>query len=528
MPQFDQLALGENGQPKLRIGAVRPGTTGDFFGDLDAIALFLGPDDLAARDGQGDLGRVVGGLLSGDLERFHPADPNGGEPDDEAGDREYIYPWAGRRRRVKVMALPAAAGPQALRVRADQLARSIRKQVGSLGIVLPGRLLGDPAAVSAVAEGLHYGNFAWTKYKSRERCRGIEDIRLLAAPAPGPGLEAAIERGRLIAEAACLAKGLTFEPPDRVNPQTLAEEAVRRATGLARVKLERWPSEKILAERLHGLLAVGRGSAVPVSQIEWVYEPERPAERTLVFVGKGITYDCGGLQDKGAVMNQMNRDMAGAAAVIALMGLVDRMRPDCRVVGLAGAAENMDGPRAYKTDEIITHRDGRTTMVGHTDAEGRVILYDQLVYAREKYRPDLLVDAATLTGAVKLALGPDTIGVMSNQRGVESRHKIIAAARQAGEKAWPLPLSHDLPNDSFLVADYEKNYCEVMEGKIADLDNDGDQKFGAGTSKGGGFLSKAVDEQVPWVHLDIAFTAIEGPVGSPVPTMAYLLAHGGP
>jgi leucyl aminopeptidase len=117
---------------------------------------------------------------------------------------------------------------------------------------------------------------------------------------------------------------------------------------------------------------------------------------------------------------------------------------------------------------------------------------------------------------------------MSNKKGVAGRSRIIEAARLAGEKAWPLPLSHDLPNDAFLVADYEKNYCEVMEGKIADLDNDGDQKFGAGTSKGGGFLSRAVDEKVPWVHLDIAFTAIEGPVGSPVPTIAYLLAHGGP
>ena len=527
MNAFEQLPLGDSGQPRVRASAARPGSTDDYFGDLDAIALFLGPKDLGTRDGQGDLARVIGGLLAGDLERFHPAVEGNGEPDDEAGDREYLYPWAGRRRRLKVIAIPEAASPAALRVKADQLARSLRKQTSTLGVVLPGRILGDPAALSAIIEGLEYGNFAWTKYKSRERIRGLAEVRILT-PAPSPAMTQAIERGQRVAQAACLAKGLTFEPPDRVNPITLAEEAVRRAAGLKRVRLERWSPERIVSERLNGLLAVGRGSAVPVTQIEWVYEPETKADRTLVFVGKGVTYDCGGLQDKGSVMNQMNRDMAGAAAVIALMGLVDELRPPFRVVGLAGAAENMDGPRAYKTDEIITHRDGRTTMVGHTDAEGRVILYDQLVYARERYTPNLLVDAATLTGAVKLALGPDTIGVMSNQRGVESRNKILAAARQAGEKAWALPLSHDLPNDAFLVADYEKNYCEVMEGKIADLDNDGDQKFGAGTSKGGGFLSKAVDEQVPWVHLDIAYTAIEGPVGSPVPTMAYLLAHGGP
>jgi leucyl aminopeptidase len=209
------------------------------------------------------------------------------------------------------------------------------------------------------------------------------------------------------------------------------------------------------------------------------------------------------------------------------MELVAKLAPAVKVVGLAGAAENMDGPRAYKTDEIIVHRDRRTTLVGHTDAEGRLILYDQLVYAREKHAPDLVVDAATLTGAVKIALGPDTIGVMSNKRGVADRERLLAAARAAGEKAWVLPLSHDLPNTEFLVADYEKNFVEVMHGKIADLDNDGDQKFGAGTAKGGGFLSKAIDEKVPWIHLDVAYTAIEGPVGSPVPTLAYLLTGGG-
>jgi leucyl aminopeptidase len=324
-----------------------------------------------------------------------------------------------------------------------------------------------------------------------------------------------------------VAKGLTFEPPDRVNPVSLVEHAEKLAGGLGKIRLNRWSPERIVKERFHGLLAVGRGSAHPVTQLEWIYEPPSPATRTVVVVGKGVTYDCGGLQDKGPVMNTMNRDMAGAAAVIALMGLVDRLQPPVKVVGLAGAAENMDGPRAYKTDEIIVHRDGRTTMVGHTDAEGRLILYDQLVYARETHAPTLVIDAATLTGAVKIALGPDTIGVMSNKRGVADRGRVIAAAHRAGEKAWPLPLSHDLPNTEHVVADYEKNYDEVMEGKIADLDNDGDPKFGAGTSKGGGFLSKAIDEKVPWVHLDIAYTAIDGPIGSPVPTLAYLLEDGG-
>lgn len=528
MNDFERLQLGENGQPAVVVRAERPGTAGDFFGDLDALALFLGNGDLAARDPQGEFARAIAGLVNGDLERFRPAPPDDSEEkdDEDTGDREYLYPWAGRRRRLKVVALADGTKAAGLRVKGDQLARGLRKHVKKLGLVVPARFLADANDASALIEGVLYGNFHWMKYKSRERIRGLEEVRLLVAPAPSPPLALAIARGQAIAEAACLAKGLTFEPPDRVNPATFAAEAERRAKGLKHVRFERWSDERIRKERLAGLLAVGRGAAVPVTQIEWIYEPPVPAQRTLVFVGKGITYDCGGLQDKGSFMNQMNRDMGGAAAVVALMGLVDQLAPAVKVVGLAGAAENMDGPRAYKTDEVIVHRDGRTTMVGHTDAEGRLILYDQLVYAREAHAPDLVVDAATLTGAVKIALGPDTIGVMSNKKGVPDRERLLAAARAAGEKAWVLPLSHDLPNSEFLVADYEKNFVEVMHGKIADLDNDGDPKFGAGTAKGGGFLSKAIEEKVPWIHLDIAYTAIEGPVGSPIPTMAYLLAGG--
>jgi leucyl aminopeptidase len=530
MNDFNSLALGENGQPKVKVRAAGPGSVDDFFGDLDALALFLGTQDLTARDAQGELVRTVGKLLAGDLEQLKPVPSDEGaraESDDETGDRDYLYPWAGRRRRIRAVVLGEKTNATALRVKGDQLARGWRKQVRSLGLVLPARILDDLDSVSALVEGVLYGNFTWMKYKSRERIRGLEEVRLLVAPSPAAKLESALARAQAVAEAACLAKALTFEPPEKLNPVTLAEEAERRAAALSSVRFERWSKERIEKERLTGLLAVGRGAAVPVTQMEWIYEPKEPAKRTIVYVGKGVTYDCGGLQDKGSVMNNMNRDMAGAAATVALMELVDRLKPPVKVVGLAGAAENMDGPHAYKTDEIIVHRDGRTTLVGHTDAEGRLVLYDQLVYARETHAPDLIIDAATLTGAVKHALGPDTIAVMSNKKGVDERQRIIDAARRAGEKAWPLPLSHDLPNSDFLVADYEKNFCEVMEGKVSDLENDGDTKFGAGTSKGGGFLSKAIDEKVPWVHLDVAYTAIEGPIGSPIPTLAYLLSDGG-
>jgi leucyl aminopeptidase len=522
MKDFDDLPLGVNGQPALHTQAVAAGSADDFFGAGDALVLVVGPEDLSGGDGRGLPARVAA-LVDGDLDDLGPPDPQAEDPDPERSRRTYVYPWAGARRRLVAVALAADQGAGALRVQGDKVARELKKTCRRVGVVLGAGWAADPRGISAFIEGACYGNFEWKKYKSRQSSRGLEQLSLLVDGTPPAAIEAAVARGTAIGQSAVLARGLTLEPPERLYPQSLAQRALEIALELDSVRCEVWSEERIRSERLNGMLAVGRGSSQPVAQIEYVYEPPGGAERTVVLVGKGVTYDSGGLQAKGPHMNHMNRDMAGASAVVAMMQALDALKPPVKVIGLAGAAENMSGPNAYKTDEIIVHRDGKTTSVGHTDAEGRLVLYDQLVYAREAYDPDLVIDMATLTGAVRMALGTDTFAVISNKQGVEAREQLLGAARAAGEKAWPLPLSHDLPNSVHVVKNYEKNFGEVMKGKESDLDNDGDREFGAGTCKGGAFLAEAIDEQVPWLHLDVAFTAMDGPMGSPVPTLCHLL-----
>jgi leucyl aminopeptidase len=525
MQDFAQIPLGESGQAELRIAARAAALADDFFGAGDALACVVGPDDLpqlSAGDRDGLLGRIAA-LVDGDLADLAPPDPEQRDVSPERSRRTYVYPWGGRRRRLAAVALGPNTGPAHLRVEGDRLARALRKTGTRLGIALGGSWARDPASLAALAEGLTYGNFGWQKFKSREPRRALEEIVVLADGEPTADMREALARGAALARAATLARGLTLEPPERLDPATLAARALQIAAPLETVRCESWSEERIRQERLAGLLAVGRGSAKPVTQIEYVYTPPGGASRTVVLVGKGVTYDCGGLQDKGLNMNHMHRDMAGAAAVVAMMLALDRLRPSVRVVGLVGAAENMDGPDAYKTDEVIVHRDGKTTSVGHTDAEGRLVLYDQLVYARETHDPELVIDMATLTGAVKQALGVDTYGVMSNEKGRAARERLLAAARRAGEKAWPLPLDHDLPNAEHVIADYEKSFSKSMAGAYTDLDNDGKRDYGAGTCRGGAFLEEAIANRVAWLHLDVAYTAMDGPTGSPVPTLCHLL-----
>ncbi len=510
MKDFSRWPLGDGGQPETRVA--RTDGADDLWWAGDALVCIL-PEGKA----RGAVAARVAALVDHDLDDLKPPHPDSTNPEDSR--RIYVYPWAGRRRRLVVVAQPAAAPPAALRVAVHRAIADVLPYAQSAGVVLDAPWAEDSAAWSAVVEGALYGAFKWNKYKTSEPPGGLEQLTL-AAPA---SVDRAIQAAEAVAKAACLARGLTLEPADRLYPESLAARAVELAAPLETVRCEAWSAERIAAERLQGLLTVGRGSSRPVSQIEWVYEPPGGAKETVALVGKGVTYDSGGLQDKGIVMNHMNRDMAGAAAVVGMMQAVDALRPAMRVVGLAGACENMSAGDAYKTDDILVHRDGKTSTIGHTDAEGRLVLYDQLVYAREAHAPALLIDMATLTGAVRLALGTDTFAVMSNEGGVSARRDLLDAARRAGEKAWPLPLSHDLPNSQYVVSDYEKNFCEVMEGKFADLDNDGDSAYGAGSSRGAAYLASAVGEHVPWLHLDVAYTAADGPMGSPLPTLCQLL-----
>jgi leucyl aminopeptidase len=237
------------------------------------------------------------------------------------------------------------------------------------------------------------------------------------------------------------------------------------------------------------LLAVARGSGQPARVVHLTYRPARKSRRTrrVVLVGKGVTFDSGGLNLKpGSSMLTMKGDMAGAAAVLATMTALREIGCRAEVHGLLGLVENMTGASAFKPGDILKTHSGRTVEVGNTDAEGRLVLCDLLSYAAERLAPDQIVDLATLTGACVVALGPLCAGVFS--RHAELRDRILDAGRRAGEKLWAMPMIEE--------------YLESLQDGPADLRNVGDRWGGAITAAL--FLGEFVPREVPWVHMDIA------------------------
>jgi leucyl aminopeptidase len=238
--------------------------------------------------------------------------------------------------------------------------------------------------------------------------------------------------------------------------------------------------------RLGGLLGVNRGSVQPPQFVEIEYKPTGRPTGTLAFVGKGITFDSGGLSLKtGAGMMTMKCDMSGAAAVIGAMSVLPEVAPKVRVIGYLPITDNMTDGDATRPGDILRIRNGKTVEVLNTDAEGRLILADALVLASEA-RPDAIVDLATLTGACLVALGPSIAGLMGNDQAWNDQ--VRAAADRVGERLWPLPLPED--------------YRKMLDSPVADLKNIGGPHGGALTA--GLFLREFVGEGIPWVHLDIA------------------------
>ncbi len=340
----------------------------------------------------------------------------------------------------------------------------------------------DPAgAARAVAEGATLAGYRFTALKSDPKpCR----LESLAVVADGVEAAAGLERGARLAAAVCLARDLVNEPAGTLTPQRLAEvaaEIAEREGGLALTVLD---ETAIAVERLGGLLGVGAGSSRPPRLIELVYEPPEP-RATVALVGKGITFDSGGLSIKPAdSMETMKTDMSGAAAVLAAMSTLPAFAPDVKVIGIVPAAENMPGGRATKPGDVLRIRNGKTVEVLNTDAEGRLVLADGLSLAVEA-GVDAILDLATLTGACVVALGRRVAGLMGNHQGWVDQ--VRTAADRAGEAVWPLPLPDD--------------YRRSLDSEVADLKNIGGRWAGALTA--GLFLREFVGD-VPWAHLDIA------------------------
>ena len=314
----------------------------------------------------------------------------------------------------------------------------------------------------------------------------MTSVELLQQSAPLA--KAAVTRGQAIAEGVALARDLVNECPSALTPAQFATEArkVGRQSNLTVSVLD----EKGLAkERMGMMLAVARAATpyTPPRLVKLSYTPKKKAKKHVCLVGKGLTFDSGGLDIKPAAgMLDMKVDMSGAAAVLGAMSAIGKLRPDVKVTAYLGCVENGIGGNAYHPGDVLTSRKGLTVEVNNTDAEGRLVLADCIDYALSKDKPDVLIDLATLTGACMVALGPTTAGLFTDDDDLAA--DLRNAGIRAGEDFWRLPLNDDLMGQ--------------LKSQIADCRNTGERMGGAITAAL--FLKQFVDDRATWAHLDIA------------------------
>ncbi|MCM2280497.1 MAG: leucyl aminopeptidase [Bdellovibrionaceae bacterium] len=343
-------------------------------------------------------------------------------------------------------------------------------------------------ATQAVTEGIVMANYSFTDFKQKKD-EGVEKVILVSAK-KSKSHETGQENGRIIAESVNFCRWLGDRPGNRMTPTMLAEEAVKAAKG-TKLKVNSWDKSRIKAEKMGSFLSVSLGSTQEPRFITMEYNGASGSKKPICFVGKGLTFDSGGISIKpSGGMEDMKYDMCGGAAVIAAMVAIARLKLKVNAIAFIPATENMPGPNANKPGDIVIARNGKSIEVNNTDAEGRLILADALVYACEQ-KPAMIVDAATLTGAIVVALGNLHTGVFT--RNQKLRERIQRAADAAGEWVWPMPLT------DFHVRD--------MKGTYADLSNTAAKGRDAGSATAAAFLEQFVDQDIPWAHFDIAGTA---------------------
>ncbi len=368
-----------------------------------------------------------------------------------------------------------------------------RPGVSTIATIAHGAGIGglDPeACAQAVAEGAILGGYRFQRHKATsltddDRMDVISLTIFEADSGKVAAMRAAASRGSLLANATNAARDMANEPSNHLTPTMLAERAIAiaAAPGLEVEILERADME---AKGMGSLLSVARGSAQPPKLVRISYKGKGGAGYDLALVGKGITFDTGGISIKPAAnMEAMKADMTGAASVIAAMQAIAALKPRADIVAIAPCTENMPGGNATKPGDVVTAMDGHTIEILNTDAEGRLVLADAICYAKELGARNI-VDVATLTGAVTTALGDVCYALFTNNDGLAS--KLEAAAAAAGEKTWRLPMW--------------KDYDDFVKSDIADIKNTGGTR-GAGAIVGAKFLEPFVGD-TPWVHLDIA------------------------
>jgi len=350
-----------------------------------------------------------------------------------------------------------------------------------------------------VLEGYRLGGYTFTRYKSGAEASAPAELVVLSSAARRKEAIAAFDEAQLVADAVVGARDWVNTPPGDLTPELFADAIVAGAKGVSGVKVKVYDEAQLAELGCGGILGVGAGSAAPPRLVELDYRPPTTTDAVvhLALVGKGITFDSGGLTIKPATsMPSMKEDMAGAAAMVQAVFAIARLGLPVRVTGIAALAENMVGGASFRPGDVLTTYDGTTVEISNTDAEGRLVLADALGRAVER-KPDLVVDIATLTAHMTLALGDRMCGVMGDDATVE---KVLAAAAAGGEDAWPMPIPEHMVE-------------RIHTTKIADLSQHDWIRWGGGLFAAA-FLREFTGG-LPWAHLDIAGPAFNkgGPIG---------------
>ena len=339
-----------------------------------------------------------------------------------------------------------------------------------------------------LTEGFLVGDYSFDDYKKTKSKKTVESIDFISSQASAAAKKA-VSEGEIIADSICFSRRIADTPGNLMTPQQLASETVKKAKGTG-LQVSVWDKARIKKEKMGGLLGVSLGSDVDPRFIIMKYNGAGAGKKPVCFVGKGLTFDSGGISIKpSAKMDEMKYDMCGGANVISGLLAIARLKLKVNVLGLVPSSENMPGPLANKPGDILRARNGKTVEVLNTDAEGRLILMDALSYANEQ-KPVAIFDAATLTGAMVVALGNTYTGFFTRSKDMHER--VSKAGERAGENLWPMPIHDD--------------YVDDMRGIHADLSNISSGR-GAGSSTAAAFLEQFVDPKIPWTHFDIAGTA---------------------
>ena len=473
--------------------------------DALVVGLFEGEKPL-----EGDLAEIdkrTEGVISSLIET--------GEFSGKSGESAYVHNTGGlKARRLLLMGYGKKEEFSADNVRrmAGAAARTLRGKKSRTFAFLRRSDLNIGESAQAATEGALLSLYDIDKYHTSDKTENHLDQMILITGDGVDELRAGIETGRIIAEATNFARDVINEPANIMTPTELARRAEDTAHTYA-LELDVLDEARMKELGMGSLLGVAQGSAEPAKLIVLRYTPKTESDETIAIVGKGITFDTGGISIKPADgMEKMKYDMAGGATTIGAMRAIAQLKPAVNVIGIVPATENMPGGRSQRPGDVVRAMTGKTIEVINTDAEGRLVLADAVAYAR-KLGATKIVDLATLTGAVSIALGDVYVAVLgSDQTWID---EIISAGKKAGEKIWQLPL--------------DKEYREQIKSEIADIKNIGGRK--AGTITGAYFIREFV-EDTPWAHLDIAGTAWNdsnkphlsaGPTGVSVRTLVKLV-----